>query len=424
MWKPALCFVAVLPLGLARQARCDDSTLAQVNTIFDAVEGRDAKGKGSQGDVYTRLARLKPRPQADPRVQYAFLLGLIETRKHREAVELAADLVKRYPEYLPARSLRTRLLLKDHKFEEAFAELEALAQRLSVEQQSEDLSGEGDATCQLLGLAFGYLEGPGRPLFRSTLGEGIKDRVLMNLSIAQRRVFDQHYQMVEAEHRELIASGEKALEATRAKTQAEAKRAAEQKARLDNDKQKVEAIAEEARGKLQAEWDKASNEYAKIEASVAGTRARLTVLGNQRTVAGALLATLRQPVAHKDGSFDLDSLLQYNQNALKLQATLTSVDAQLMRNQADLQQALQRGVNLETQLSQIARDGERLGQQFHWQKRDILKQEKKIKAPADIKKSSIIKQKEQALATYDDFSYALEKQRLLTSLNASRRASP
>jgi hypothetical protein len=73
----------------------------------------------------------------------------------------------------------------------------------------------------------------------------------------------------------------------------------------------------------------------------------------------------------------------------------------------------------------IANDfSESAGQQFQWKKRDILKQEKQIKAPSIAKISSADKQREQAFTTYDDFSFALEKQRLLTSLNAARRAHP
>jgi hypothetical protein len=249
MWKSALCFAAVLPLGLARQARCDESPRAQVNTIFDAVEGPNTKGKWSPSDAYTRLAKLKPSPHADRRARYAFLLGLIETRKHREAVECAADILKTYPDYLPARSLRARLLLNDHKFEEAFAELDALGERLSAHQQPKDLSHDADAACQFLGLAFGYLEGPAGHMVKGALGAEVKDRVLMHLSPAQRQVFDEHYQMVQTEHSELITNGEKALEATRAKTQAkiqaEAQVAAERKAKLDEDKHKVEATADE-----------------------------------------------------------------------------------------------------------------------------------------------------------------------------------
>jgi hypothetical protein len=173
---------------------------------------------------------------------------------------------------------------------------------------------------------------------------------------------------------------------------------------------------------LQAEWDKASSEYAKLEVSVTGMRAELTLLGNQRAITAGQLATLRQPVAN-NGNVDANLLLQYNRTVLNLQTNIATFDTRIVRDQLVLQQALQRGIILEAQLTRTASDGERLGQQFQLQKRDILKQEKRIKVPVDIKKLPANNQREQAFTTYDDFNYALEKQRLLTSMSVNSRAS-
>ena len=419
MFNLPFVLATCLLLWAGAVAQADNETQTEIARILDAVERTGAKGQPSHATAYLRLGKLKPATAADPRVKYAYLLGLIHCNKSKEASEYASNLIESDPDFLPARLIRVRFVLKEKKFDVAFADLEAIGQRLAADQDSGELSIVAESSYRLLGLAFGYLEGPGKTLVKDSLGAGIKQRLLKGLSPERLKVFDEAYQMVQAEHHELITNGEKAFEELRAKNQAIAQEADSRRAQLAERQQKAESQAEQERAKLRADWEAAYSQYMKVGEAFIATRTELASLNYQRALAAGQLATLAQPLPDKNGRVDPQSLRYYNQRRIGIQNTIANYDQQTVRSQVALQTAWQQGAALEAQLTQLMREGNRLGEQFALQKQDFSREERKIKDAPKLKKSPAIKKRDQLFATYDDFNWPLEKQRLLDSCRAA-----
>jgi hypothetical protein len=419
MCSRLLVLAAGLVAGCAGLAKGADSPQSEITRIFNAAESTGGDGKSSSTAAYLRLAKLRPAAGADRRVKYAYLVSLVHCKKPKEALAFATSLVNSQPDYLPARRIRARLLLRDREFDEVFAELDAIGQQLAKEQQSAALSIDTESSCRLLGLAFGYLEGPAKPIVKETIGAGVKARVLKQLSPEHRKLFDEQYQMVQAEYRELTTNGEKAFEELRAKNQTLSQDADKQRATLVAEQQKVEAQLEQERTRLRADWDTTHSQYAKVAETFTSIRAEMVSLGNQRALAAGQLATIAPPRPDKYGNVDQTSMRIYNQRMASLQTAVFQFDQQFARNQVELEKAWQQGAALETQLNSLIQKGERLGESFELERQDFAKAGKKIKAAPKSKKPPAFKQRGQSFATYDDFSFAMEKQRLLGSLQST-----
>jgi len=204
------CIFGLLSIGVQHAFAAADS-LVQVTEIFGAVSG--PAGKASPTETpYVRLQKLKPAETAPGTVRYAYLLGLLELHKQRDALAYADELVEHDSHSVRCRLLRARLLLREKKFPEAYVDLETAGQLLAERTKKETLDSETETACRALGLMFGYLEGPASPLVRATVGSGVKGRLMDNFSPAAKKVFQEQYDAVLAEQKELATKGEAAFQ--------------------------------------------------------------------------------------------------------------------------------------------------------------------------------------------------------------------
>jgi hypothetical protein len=421
-----VCGVGLLSFGV-QQAVAADEVLTQVMGIFSAVDGPSA-GESPAASAYSRLQKLKPgEPTADA-ARYAYVLGLVELRRHREAVAYAGELLQHNPHDVRGRLLRARLLLREKKFAEAFIDLEAAGRSLAAQTSSDTLDAETEASCRALGLMFGYLEGPAKPLVKATLGKGVKDRLLENFSAAARQAFQEQYDAVLEEQKELIDNGEDAFRKKQADVQKEiedvAKRRAELEAQTAESAQQKQAQIDQ----LTKKWEAAKADYDSRAAAFVNQQneqeqriARRELLANQ-----AKAAEPREPERDSDGNISATDRDRYNREKLHYDLMVRQVnltDLQIVQGQTELQQLWNQGANAEAGLSRLQAEGERLGVEFSLQERAFAKAEARLNRKDPRRKklpTAPSKRSEQAFAQYDDFNYVQEKQRLLKSLRTDK----
>jgi len=421
-----VCVFGLLTICVS-QAFAAAHDLAQVTEIFGTVDG--SAGKASAGEsAYVRLQKLKPSDTAPVAVRYAYLLGIIELHKQRDALAYADELVQHDSNSVRCRLVRARLLLREKKFPEAFADLETTGQLLAERTKKETLDSETERACRALGLMFGYLEGPAKPLVKATLGRGVKDRLLDNFSVAAKKVFQEQYDAVLEEQKELVTKGEAAFHEMQQKHRQEVEEAADRRAKLDAqtkeaDKTKAAQIAE-----LKKQWLTAKSDYDKQVAAYSNLRDTQAQLVTQRGLLAnqAALAMPRDYARDSNGNIQPGEYDRYNRERRQydqLANQVNTADQQILQGNTQLQQMWNQGVAAEAGLRRLQAEGQRLGVEFALKQRAFDKQKAGLDRNDPTKKKvSTAPQKrlEQSFAQYDDFTYAQEKQRVLNYLHSAK----
>jgi hypothetical protein len=419
----AFGFVAIC----AQQTFASAEALAQVTEIFGAVDGSTAKATPGES-AYARLQKLKPAETAPGSVRYAYLLGLLELHKQRDALAYAGELVQHDPNSVRCRLLRARLSLGEKKFPEAFADLEAAGGLLAERTKKETLDAETEAACRALGLMFGYLEGPAKPLVKATLGAGVKDRLLANFSVAAKKVFQDQYDAVLAEQKALVTKGEAAFRQVQQKHQQELDAAADRRAKLeektaDADKKKQDQIDD-----LKKQWETARADYDKQAAAYSNLMNSQAQLANQRSLLAnqAAVAMPRDYERDSNGNIRAGEYERYNRENQRYQQLVDQVNAadqQILRGTNQLQQMWNQGNAAEAGLRRLQAQGERLGVEFAMKERAFEKQKAGLDRNDPSKKKlppAPTKRLEQSFSQYDDFNYAQEKQKVLDYLRTAK----
>jgi hypothetical protein len=394
--------------------------LAQATEIFAAVDGSTGKSSPTES-AYARLQKLKPSDTAPLAVRYAYLLGIIELHKQRDALTYADELVQHDSHSVRCRLLRARLLLREKKFAEAFADLETAGQLLAERTKKETLDSETEGACRALGLMFGYLEGPAKPLVKATVGRGVKDRLLDNFSVAAKKIFQQQYDAVLEEQKELVTKGEAAFHELQDKHRQDVEEAADRRAKLDaqakdNDKTKQAQIAELKKQWLtaKADYDKQVVAYTNLSNAQAQLISQRGLLANQTA-----LAMPRDYERDTNGNIQPGEYDRYNRERRQydqLANQLNTADQQILQGATQLQQLWNQGVVAEAALRRLQAQGERLGVEFALKQRAFDKQKAGLNRNDPTKKklpTTPPKRLEQSFAQYDDFNYAQERQRVL-----------
>jgi hypothetical protein len=361
-------------------------------------------------------------------VRYAHLLGLVELHKQREAVEYAGELIQRNSLDVRARLFRARLLLREKKFAEVFVDIDMAGRSLAGQTRKETLDAETEASCRTLGLMFGYLEGPAKPLVKATLGTGVKDRLMANFSAAAKNAFNEQYHAVLEEQKELAHEGEDAFRKMQAKHLEDIDAADERRAKLEAQTTEIEHKKRALIDELTKKWDPANAEYDKLAAEFLKTQTAQTQLIAQRGLLANQAAAARpqEPEKDKDGNSEPGEAYRYNSEKQRYDQLVRQVniaDQEIRQGATVLRYLWNEGAAAEGRLVQLQADGEKLGVEFSLKERAFAKQEAKLNRDDPSKKklpTAPPKRLEQTFAPYDDFNYLQEKQRLLDSLRAAK----
>jgi len=408
---------------------CGAEELDQVKQIFAAVDGPSGK-KSTTEASFARLQQQRPSDAGPIAPRHAYLLGLIRLNRVRDALQYSTDLIERNPKDVSARLLRARLLLREKNYAEVFVELETLGELLEKQTAKDPLDPNTEHACRALGLMFGYLEGPAKPLVKATLGKGVKQHLLSNFSAAARRAFDEQYEAVVAEQRELTTKGEAAFKKLQAKHREELEAATARRTALESEKAKTDEEKLVAIARLTKQWNSQRPPYDKLVTAFLNLQAVQTQLVNERGALAFQLTAAQpvQPRRDRNGRVDPSdqdeydrAVAHYERHARRIENQIGVLDQRIFAGAAALETAWNQGLIAQSGLVTLQQEGARLGIEFELKERAFAREKAKLDHEDPTKKRPTARsaQVKQTFALYDDFNFALEKKRLLDSLDAA-----
>jgi hypothetical protein len=249
-----------------------------------------------------------------------------------------------------------------------------------------------------------------------------------NFSPAAKKVFQEQYDAVLAEQKELSTKGEAAFREMQLKHRQEVDAATDRRAQLeaqaaDTDKKKQAQIDQ-----LTKQWEDAKAAYDKQSAAFLTMKNSQAQLITQRALLAnqAAAAMPRDYERDSNGNVRPGEYERYNRDRVRydqLADQVNAADQQILQGTASLQQAWNQGMAAEAGLRRLQAQGERLGLEFALKERSFEKQKADLNRTDPSKKKVPVaptKRLEQSFAQYDDFNYTQEKQRLLDYLRAAK----
>ncbi len=393
--------------------------IASAKRILE-IGGEEQDSAEQKAKANKELVALKPSMESDPRAVFAYTLVAMAGKKWDFALGFSGELLNRHKNYVPARVARARMLLILDKKLLALNELEVLAKGLGspasgvTPEQLEYAAG-------FLGLAVGYLEGPGKDT--AVKATSLKDLISTTDKIPQalRESFSTAREAIGEEYRILVENGEEKLE----KLREDERQVSERKqAELDAQKEKTKEETEAAKKKLEENFGQAKLTWDKAWAKCKTLSQNANVLQMQKNQLIASQSLLRPPVPDAKGNVDPIAQNRYQNDKRQSDTAITNLDFQLNQLSSQYELANRNGMIAENQMNTIRLQAEKLGMTFAMQTESFTKAEKMIRGKekkeqaskkAEPKLSGALLRKAKAFATYDDFNFYKEQTLLLDS---------
>lgn len=396
--------------------------IASAKRILE-IGGEEQDSAEQKAKANKELVALKPSMESDPRAIFAYTLVAMAGKKWDFAQGFSTELLNRHKNYVPARVAKARMLLILDKKLLALNELEVLAKGLGspasgvTPEQLEYAAG-------FLGLAVGYLEGPGKDA--AVKATSLKDLISTTDKIPQalQESFSTAREAIGEEYRMLVENGEEKLE----KLREDERQVSERKqAELDAQKEKTKEETEAAKKTLEANFGQAKSTWDTAWAKCKTLSQNANVLQMQRNQLLATQSLNRPPVPDAKGNVDPGLQNAYQNNKRQSDTAITNLDFQLNQLSSQYDLANRNGMIAENQMNTIRLQAEKLGMTFAMQTESFTKAEKMIRGKekkeqaskkAEPKLSGATLRKAKAFATYDDFNFYKEQTLLLDSFPA------
>ena len=363
------------------------------------------------------LVKLKPKVDDDPRYGFAFVLVAMKEKQWASALTNTMEILERHQDYIPARVTHARLLLSQDKKLAAVTELERLAKGLNTTSDMVS-SDQLSFAARFLGLAVGYLEGPGKESIKPTTLQALiaeTDKITPSHQVP----FSQARLSVASEYETLVEKGEKALEELR---QGLAEEVQDKRDELESQRAKTEAEAEAARKQLQSNWAIAAANWNVAWSNCVNLRQSANSLQIQRGSLASRIAALRQPKLDKNGNVDRNDEIRYLNDKRPLDSQIDTIDARLFGIASDYEVARRNGMVIEVHMNALQVQAKRLGMTLasmsgsFAQADQFLKAKEKSAKKVDTKLSGSKLRQARAFATYDDFNFHKEQSLLVDTL--------
>ncbi|MEQ1828916.1 MAG: hypothetical protein ABL921_23340 [Pirellula sp.] len=373
---------------------------------------------GLTNEHKAELVKLKPSADDDPRYVFAFILVAIKEKQWASAQKYTAEILERHNDYLPARVAQARLLLTQDKKLDAVTELELLAKGLDTTSSDLVSSDQRSFAARFLGLAVGYLEGPGKESIKATTLQALIAET-DKISSSHQGPFSQARLSVANEYETLVEKGEQALAELR---QGLVDDAQEKRNELESQRAKTEAEAEAARKQLESNWATAAAAWNLAWSKCQSSKQIASSLQAQRGNLASSIALLRRPKADKDGNVDRTDERRYLDAKRRLDSEISKIDFQLNRTITEYEVAQRQGMVIENQMNALRVQAKRLGMTLATmsgsfaQADQILKTKEKSAKKVETKLSGNKLRQARAFPTYDDFSFHKEQTLLIDML--------
>ena len=387
------------------------------------IGGEERKNPEQKAKANKELVALKPSTDGDPRAVYAFALVAIAEKKWQFAQDLTTELLNRHDDFVPARVAKARMLLILDKKLPAIVELEVLAKALGS-PAAVVTPGQLESAAAFLGMAVGYLEGPGKDA--SLKAMILKELISTTDKIPQslQESFSKARAATDEEYRMLVENGEEAFKKLR---DGESKDAERKRAELEAKKEKTIEDTEAAKKKLEANFAQAKSTWDAAWAKCNTLSQNANILQMQKNQLVASQALLRAPMPDAKGNVDPLAQNRYQDAKRQSDTAITSLDFQLNQLSSQHDVANRNGMIAENQMNTIRIQGQKLGMTLAMQTESFTKAINTIKGKEqkdqaskkpEQKLSAAKLRQAKAFTTYDDFNFFKEQTLLVDSFPA------
>ena len=397
--------------------------VAQAKRILE-IAGEEQKTADQITKAHKELSTLKPTNLSDPRLEYAFILAQLREKEKpiERAQRLSAKLLESHKNYVPARvsNARLLLLLPDMK-SQAIVEIENLAKGLDSAPASVT-PDQLQAAARFLGLAVGYLEGPGKESGKATnltaliaLTDKIPETLKESFSTARSAIGEEYRVLVEDgedAHKKHLESRIKDKEDVEKK---QAEMEARQKAALENAKSEKE--------KLENEWTNLKLKLDQLFTRYQTTEGQAFMLNNQIVQYQTEMGLLRAPIPDKQGNIDQGAQKIYATTKLQYENAIANVGFQLTPLLNTLANWRAEGTRIQTEMNLISVKGRNLGLNLAVQNQAFENNVKGLQgkvqnAAKKARPKNLNLKKFQAFSLYDDYNFYKDRTLLIDSFPA------
>lgn len=387
--------LAALSVAGMWHAACAREKTDDLNTLFELGSKSTPSAVAETKRFYDSLKRSRA---ADPRIDYAYAVVLVNQKQHREAIAVFTKYIDSSGAERRAYFLKmwTEVLLK--RYAEALEDAKAFSERFPVYVPGSEDHGQDSA--REMGKLFAYLEQVQPTTLKFKPIAEAQDQVLLRLG--------DHYAPAFAEGRRLVAEQKRELQA-----QQETKHQ-ERIAKLQSRQKQNKSAAEEAKAGIDAK-----EETKKIsEERVQEIRLRYTQLQSQVNPLASELQSLRRRLAHDKSSLQIEKKNRNSSQARiqNLNAEISALESEIRKLDARLAPLLREAIALEVEAGQELRTFEQADDAAQKNSKraaaaeyQLRREQEKLKSPAKP-----LDEKMKALSSYVPFPYEQEKQRILS----------
>lgn len=382
------------------------------------IVGDDKMPSIKRGAAYSELMKIKPSPQEDTRLQLAYVLLALNQKRNADAQKLTEQILSVAKNDAPARAHQARLLLLGFRTAPAIVELESLVEALRDPAPTAS-PAQLEHAARFLGLAVGYLNGPGQDLVRPTaLAEVVV--AAQELPKELHNAYEASKLAIEEEFRVLTEEGEEALKALR---EGLANEAAALRERLEAQKAQAASEAEYKKMELQTNFAQLSAQWQNAWNASQTLSQRGSNLVQRQIQLQASLAAVIPPRRDSEGRVDLNDQQRYLAEVNALQGAINSLDYQIFSISNQIDRVRAQGMLTERQMGMLQANAQQFGmnlamqnQSFNQFENAIRQKEMAANKAEPKKKSKEQIRREKAFATYDDFNIHKEKKLLLDAI--------
>jgi len=375
--------------------------------------------------VDKHFEQLPPAIQADARLKHAYALVLVKQRRYAEAIEAVDELVARDDRNASTLKAKVWLDVLTKKYSVALVGMEKLAALLKAQANQAAGAEASRETAGMLGIMFGYLEGPAADVVNPAQRVTYRQKILGYLNDAQKDAFEAGRRQVKGQFTALVVEREDALgkakkEADRLREQL-LKDADSQRDQIARQREGAARREEKSREEFRAEMEQLNAAEGPLAETM--TRIERNALFMESELAGIIAEIERVEILLRDEEDPVirerlirsihrleiranryrADLLEIERQAAVAEAHLTDVRRQRVAAQSRYQQDLNRS---EREQSSLDRRDKQVG----------VVERKARRTTGDKRRSRTLATRAAAFTTYAAFPLEEEKKRLLDSL--------
>jgi hypothetical protein len=379
----------------------------------------------SRALVDEQYGQLPPAIQADATLKHAYALIMIKQRRYTEAVETVDELVARDDKNTSTLKAKIWLDVLTKKYSLALVGMEKLAGLLKSQANQAAGADASRETAGMLGIMFGYLEGPAGAAVNPAQRVAYHQKILGLLDDPQKAVFEAGRRQVKEQFAALVIEKEDAL----GKAEKEADQLREQLLKdADSQREQISRQREQAAQKEEKSRDELRLEVERLNAAERPLVEAMTRIERNASFVDAeldrIVAEIERVEIQLRDEEDPDmrerlirSIHRLEIRADRCRADLLQIERQAAVAEAQLIDLRRQRLAAQSRYQQDRRRSEREQANLDRRDRQVGVVERKARrTTGDKRRSRTLSTRAGAFTTYAAFPVEEEKKRLLDSL--------